>query len=374
MLKPARTLLALTLPVLSLFALTGLLAVGGCTRAESSGTEANATPSATRPQVAEKTLVAGPGGVRLPQPRRSGFSVKRCMNMGNALEAPREGDWGYRIRARDFKAVRRAGFDSVRIPIRWDAHADHRPPYKIDPAFMARIFEVTKQAQDNGLGVILDMHHYEALIEHPARERARFLGLWAQIAHAFSDAPGSVYFEVLNEPTNALSNAELSRLYAQVLPVIRKENATRKVIVGGNSWNSIEALGEIRLPRDVNLVATFHDYSPHEFTHQGAEWSEPKLPLGRHYGTPDDLTDKRSIYAQARAFRVRTGLPVFVGEFGVINKVPLAERVAWTADRRRTIERNGLSWCAWDFAGAFNSYDTDANRWLPGMVDALTGR
>jgi len=212
------------------------------------------------------------------------------------------------------------------------------------------------------------------LMDHPARERARFLGIWQQIAHAFSDAPQSVYFEVYNEPTLAMSSTELSALYAEVLPIIRRENPTRKVILGGNSWNSIEALGEVVLPRDANLVATFHDYSPHAFTHQGAEWVEPKMPMGRKYATPDDILDMRSIYAQARAYQARTGLPILVGEFGVINKVPLAERIMWIKSRRQTIEANGLSWCAWNFAGAFNNYDTGTNRWLTGMQNAYFGR
>ena len=367
---------ALMIPLLIAVSLIGLLALASCDRQTDAAQNPGEGISKKSAQTAatDKLFLAGQTGMVPMRARRSAFRVRRCMNMGNALEAPQEGDWGYRIRSSDFYIIRQAGFDTVRLPIRWDAHASHRPPYRIDPAFMRRIFEVTKQAQDAGLGVILDMHNYEALMKHPARERARFLSLWAQIAHAFSDAPDSVYFELYNEPTLAISSEQLSLLYAEVLPILRKENPTRKVILGGNSWNSIEALGALRLPKDANLVATFHDYSPHEFTHQGAEWMEPKLPLGRHYGTPADLADKRSIYAQARAFQKRTGLPVLVGEFGVINKVPLAERIAWIAERRRTIERAGLSWCVWDFAGAFNTYDTGRRDWLPGMRAALTGR
>jgi len=48
--------------------------------------------------------------------------------MGNALEADNEGDWGYKIQARHFQYIKQAGFDTVRIPIKWDAHTQTRPP------------------------------------------------------------------------------------------------------------------------------------------------------------------------------------------------------------------------------------------------------
>jgi len=307
------------------------------------------------------------------------FQVRRCMNMGNALEAPNEGDWGYRITAQDLRSVAAAGFDTVRIPIRWDAHTAHRAPYIIDAPFMARVNTVVRDAQSAGLGVIIDVHHYEDLMARPTREQARFLAIWNQIARNFADAPDTVYFEVLNEPTLQLSNAQVNDLYAKVLPVIRATNPTRKVILGGNSWNSIESLDAVRWPqsankRDANLVATFHDYGPHAFTHQGAEWSEPVLPLGRRWGGPADMDELADTYQQARDFKAKTGLPIFVGEFGVIDKVPMAERFAWTKIRRKTMEAHGFSWCAWDFSGAFKSYDLSTRRWFPGAQDALFGR
>jgi len=43
------------------------------------------------------------------------FDVKRCMNMGNALDAPKEGDWGHVIEERSFKVVKEAGFDTARL-------------------------------------------------------------------------------------------------------------------------------------------------------------------------------------------------------------------------------------------------------------------
>ena len=53
----------------------------------------------------------------------------RGINMGNMLEAPREGQWGVRLQDEYFEIIAAAGFNSVRIPIRWSAHTASAAPF-----------------------------------------------------------------------------------------------------------------------------------------------------------------------------------------------------------------------------------------------------
>ena len=62
----------------------------------------------------------------------------RCINLGNTLEAPVEGEWGFIIAESDMQTIAAAGFDTVRIPIRWSVHAADEAPYTIDAEFFAR--------------------------------------------------------------------------------------------------------------------------------------------------------------------------------------------------------------------------------------------
>ena len=39
-----------------------------------------------------------------------------------------------------------------------------------------------QQAQDSGLAVVLNMHHYEEFISDTVKHTPRFLALWQQIA------------------------------------------------------------------------------------------------------------------------------------------------------------------------------------------------
>ncbi|PHR60214.1 MAG: hypothetical protein COA43_07910 [Robiginitomaculum sp.] len=305
---------------------------------------------------------------------RTPFRVKRCMNLGNALEAPREGEWGYTIRAKDFRIIANARFDTVRIPIRWSKHASTRPPYTIDPSFMRRVQTLVGQAQQNGLGVIIDVHHYRKLMDNPAGHEARLLSFWKQISLAFANAPENVYFELLNEPMGSIDTNHMNALYAKLVPIIRQHNPTRKIIIGGEPWNHLETMETVKWPRDNNLVATFHYYGPHKFTHQGAEWENPVQPVGVQWGSQADFQEMQKSFARARAFAKASGLPIFVGEFGVIDKVPLAQRNQWVKAHRQALEASGFSWCAWDFVGAFKTYDLQKETWLPGSLNALMGR
>ena len=304
---------------------------------------------------------------------QSYFPVKRCINIGNALEAEHEGAWGYIIRKQELRAIAEAGFDTIRLPVRWDLKAQNRRPYTIDPALFARVDEVIGWAQSLGLGVVLDVHHYETLSTDMQAQAPRFLAIWEQIARHYKDASSSVYFELFNEPTDKVDIQAANALYAKALPIIRRSNPVRPVILGGNRWNSIDTLSQVNFPDDPYLVATFHDYGPHPFTHQGAQWDPNPPPIGRTWGSRADKAELVQTYDLARAFQSKTAMPVFVGEFGVIDNVPVKKRAEWIKARRKAMEAEGFSWCVWDMVGRFSIYDKDKAQWLPGMKDALLG-
>lgn len=293
------------------------------------------------------------------------------MNMGNALEAEYEGAWGYSIRQEDLWRIKQAGFDTIRLPVRWDTHAAHHAPYGIQRHYMVRVRAVVDQAHAYGLGVILDVHHYLPLYENTEKELPRFVAIWEQIAREFQHVSGPLYFEPINEPFPYGSIDEVNRLYAAVIPVIRRYHPKKYIILGGNQWNSFESLAGVAWPSDPYIVATFHDYVPHDFTHQGNSWESNPPPVGRRWGRRSDHRDLQSLYKQARAFQAKTGLHIFVGEFGVIDTVPDSERAAWTQARREMMEASGMSWCYWSFSGPFALYDTTAERWNGPILNAL---
>src|SRR3954462_12992431 len=92
---------------------------------------------------------------------RATGDLRRGINFGDAMDAPHEGDWGWVISASDFVAVHDAGFDHVRVPMRFSAHVDTSPPFRVDGRFFKRVDWVIAQALSNDLGVIVDLHHFQ---------------------------------------------------------------------------------------------------------------------------------------------------------------------------------------------------------------------
>lgn len=204
-------------------------------------------------------------------------ALGRGVNLGNALEAPRGANWGVTIKDAYFAKIKQAGFDSIRLPVRWPDYAQKTAPYTIEPEFFARIDHLLDLAQESRLNVVLNMHHFDDLDQDPDGQAKRFTALWRQIAERYKDRPSSLYFELNNEPHDKLIDEKWNAILRQGLAAVRVSNPTRPVIVGPPFWNGIWALPKLDLPADEHLIVTVHCYNPFEFTHQGAQWAPPKV-------------------------------------------------------------------------------------------------
>lgn len=297
----------------------------------------------------------------------------RAINLGNALEAPREGEWGMTLQEEFFLIIAEAGFNSVRVPIRWSAHALAAAPYTVDADFLARVDWVVEQATANGLAVVLNIHHYDEIFARPVSHRERFLAIWQQIAARYRDAPNTVYFELLNEPHNSLTRPIWNELAAEALALIRQTNPWRAVVIGPVNWNGIDALPSLDVPDDAYIIVTFHYYLPFAFTHQGAEWVSGSDPwLGTVW--PADELDPLVIemdFDRAAAWAQAQNVPLFLGEFGAYSKADMDSRVRWTAHVARAAEARGFSWAYWEFGAGFGAYDRARSRWNTPLLQAL---
>src|SRR5436190_996599 len=271
----------------------------------------------------------------------------RGINLGNALEAPREGEWGVTLRDEYFQRIKEAGFHSVRIPIRWSAHAKPAAPFTIDDTFFRRIDWAIDQTLSRGLVAVINVHHYAEFMKEPDKHVPRLLGLWKQIAERYRDRPDRLFFEILNEPEKTVSDEQWQKIWPQVLAVIRAGNPDRVVIVGPSFWNNLHHLDKLDLPtKDRRLIATFHYYSPHEFTHQGASFvaGSDKWKGRTWTAKPDELTVLRKDFDHAAAWAKKQQRPLFLGEFGAYHVADMDSRACWTRAVAREAEARGFSW------------------------------
>lgn len=116
------------------------------------------------------------------------------------------------------KMIRKAGFNTMRIPVTWFPHTDTQG--NIDSEWMKRVHEVVDYVIDQGMYCILNTHHetgygYDeeaGVMTHPAKliadsdnyreNKDWFENVWRQIANEFKDYDQRLLFEGYNEMTD----------------------------------------------------------------------------------------------------------------------------------------------------------------------------
>lgn len=142
--------------------------------------------------------------------------MKIGWNIGNSLDcsvttstsvSKHETAWGNPVITQELiDAVKAKGFNTVRVPTTWYPHITvENGTYTIDPAWLDRVQEVVDYAYNQGMYVILNVHHEEWI------NRADFgtaydemspqlKQVWQQIATRFADYDQHLIFEGMNEP------------------------------------------------------------------------------------------------------------------------------------------------------------------------------
>jgi endoglucanase len=292
-------------------------------------------------------------------------------NLGNSLDAiPDEMSWGNPATTKAmFDTVRAQGYRSVRIPVTWGGHQQATAPYTIDPVFMSRVKQVVGWALSDGLYVELNVHHdsWQWIADMPANHDnvlARFTAIWRQIAAQFKDSPQRLLFESVNEPAfNNAGDAQKTQLLAEL-------NTTFHTIVrqsGGNNAKRVLVLptlsctpGQKQMDdlattisslNDPNLVATVHYYSFWPFSVNIAGYTRFDASV---------LKDMTDTFARMRDIFVKKGIPVFLGEYGLLSYpdytrpgiVERGEALKYFEALGNEARTSGVTTALWD-AGSF---------------------
>lgn len=272
------------------------------------------------------------------------------------------------------KKVRSQGFKSIRLPVTWGIHQGAAPDHTIDPAWMAKVRQVADMALDEGLYVLLNMHHDSWMwvnnlsTDHDA-VLARYRATWTQIAAEFRDAPARLVLESINEPTfNGTSGdeenfrllAELNRVFHTIVRDSGGRNATRLLVLPTLYTNAdqsrLDALaGELASLRDPMVVTTIHFYGWWPFSVNIAGYT-------RFDATSEqDLTET---FDRVYNTFVSRGIPVIIGEYallahdhnrpGIIERGEVRKYFEFLGDYAR---RRKLTTMLWD-AGQFLNRNT----------------
>jgi len=319
-------------------------------------------------------------------------NLKAGWNLGNTLDAYSddtsnqwcqglyaEACWGSPYTTQTMiKSIKSAGFTTIRIPITWHTHVDSS--YNIDSEWMNRVKTVVDWAYNEGLYVIINVHHdnitasamnsgtagYVLNSSYKTKSNAYLKAVWTQIATTFKGYNDHLIFEVLNEPRNVggsdewyLSSDSTAKSYNSLITAYEQTCVDAIRATGGNNASrflmcpaydgSYSYLGTYSLPTDSasdKLLISYHAYNPYNFAmYSSSGWD-----------TTFDSNDKSeltSLFSTARSRFPNVG--IVIGETSASNKNNLSDREAWAT---------------YYFGTAYSSYNCAVILWDNGQADA----
>lgn len=302
------------------------------------------------------------------------------INMGNVLEAPREGVFAESPTAKHFEMFHDAGFANCRIPVNWGCHMMVEEPYTIDPQFLKRVAELVKYSMDHGMITIITAHHewwidvddrsYQAHDDWLFKQLPRFESLWKQVAAHFASYRQLLIFGILNEPA-MLKAQSLNELHQAALVAIRETNPTRIVTISGKDFANPRWLLDnpkaLFIPRDPQLMLEIHVTEPHGFA--------GTRPTREAWGSLEDQLKTKHWIDEIEIFGRARNLPIYVGEFGCSNEQKGSDdgksRLTWLECNWTEMRRKEFCASLWDDGDRFSVYNRATGEWDHDVLTAM---
>lgn len=259
----------------------------------------------------------------------------------------------------DIRTIASWGVDHVRLPVDYNVVEDEQGNY-VESGFQ-RIERAVDWCRKYGLNVVLDLHKTagyafhrdegeKGFFENPTLQE-RFYRLWEEFAKRFGDRPEQVAFELLNEVTEPSCMANWMRIAKTAFEHIRKYAPRTRIIVSGYWYSCLFAVKDIDAPWDENIVYNFHCYDPSAFTHQHAEFVyQTDVSKDVSYAESGATTEYfHNRFAEAVQVATERNVPLYCGEYGVIQYVCPEDALLWFKAIHEAFEKNGIARAAWTY-------------------------
>lgn len=294
------------------------------------------------------------------------------------------------ITAWDAKNIASMGVDHVRIG--FDQLVMEQEPYIYREEIFRLLKDFVLECRRQGLLVVLNLHkaignycdiEEEITLFDSEELQDRFVALWVKLEEEYADC-GDVLFELLNEVRDVEPDL-WNDLAERTIREIRRMNPDRRIIIGSRCWNGAKELDDLRVYEDENVIYTFHNYAPFEFTHQQGVLQALCMFYNRKMPYPcDDIERYRAFYRETagredvypeydridieflrgsiegakRFIEKHPDKILWCGEFGTIRHCDIASRENWMADMIRILQEWDIPYCVWNYLSTPN----DGNR------------
>lgn len=291
------------------------------------------------------------------------------------------------ITRQDISNIASLGFDHVRVPVDYNVLED-KEGKRIDTGFQY-LKDCREWCEEFGLNMLIDLHECYGYSFDPLKKdmdrhkffydtalQARFFALWQKIAEEFKDYQESVAFEPLNEVVPMDVVDAWNTILSKYIKMMRKIVPDTWIVCGGVCYNNVLSVPKLDFPLDERIVYNFHCYEPLIFTHQGAYWVND-MPHDFRIAYPKTLSEYQKasralskdlagaifnadikeigvgffedIFAPAIAKAEKDNVPLYCGEYGVIDLAEGRYRLAWMNDIHTAFKSHGIGRALWNY-------------------------
>ena len=290
------------------------------------------------------------------------------------------------ITEKDIRSIASLGFDHVRVPV--DYNVLENEDGIISESGFGYLENCLQWCRKYGLHMLIDLHEcfgysFDPLKKDMDRKRffydealqERFLKLWREIARRFGQYPEDVAFEPLNEVVLAEVSDAWNTLTEKYVRTVRELAPRNWIVIGGVCYNHVSSVPLLPAPVDDRIAYNFHCYEPLIFTHQGAYWQD-QMPLDFRIEYPKSVEEYReateniygenegavfsysgpmgpeffeSIFVPAVDTAEKYGVPLYCGEYGVIDLAENICKIRWLKDIHSAFGKYGIGHALWNY-------------------------
>lgn len=321
-------------------------------------------------------------------------------NLGNTMEAsntwtpnPKVTDfetaWGQPVTTKAMiDGIKKAGFNSIRIPVSWSNMMSSDGNYTIDASYFKRVDEIISYAFANDMYVIINDHYdggwWKGFASNKTGCMKHYKNMWTQVAGHYKDYPEKLIFESANEELgNSLKNDnenvaelklysltnEINQTFVDIVRQSGGNNARRYLLIAGFNTDIDKTCSSLyEMPADTisnHLMVSVHYYTP--WIYVGLHKNEG-YGYKDSWGTDDDKAEMAGFFAKMKKF-TDAGYGVVIGEYSVLsynNDTKAYERKTGDTTFIKYLltlcDKYGYAPYVWDAGDWYNRY-TCSMRW-----------
>lgn len=327
-------------------------------------------------------------------------------NIGNSLDATggglsQETSWGNPKVTQDLiDAVKAKGFNTIRVPTTWyknvtqSTDENGNSVYTINADWLSRVKEVVDYAYNQGMYVILNLHHEEWINRSDFSTAydemsPRLIQLWEQIATYFKDYDQHLIFEGMNEPRETGSSIEwqgnaecyevVNKLDADFVRTVRSIDSpyqdTRLLMIPSYAASAYaSSYSSLEIPDDDYVAVSLHAYTPYDFAMGDGDHST---------FSSKNKGDLDTLFSDIQYYFTDKDIPVVMGEFSASNFNNTDARCDWATYYLTWTKKLGIPCVLWDnnaitnpnsVSEAHGYLDRSSNTWYEAsepVVDAM---